>query len=239
MAGAPITTPTPIPFGGLQEGTVEFSGNIKELFGMNQFALIALPGQKKITGKAKAGVISAEMLNIFFGETPTVGQILIAKQEAATIPSSGGPHTVANGTTFTVDLGVSWGPTDPNNPMMPLKCVAGPTPATGQYSVGAGGEYTFAAADVGKSVLISYSYTTAAAPGAVIPILNHPLGTGLFFMVVLNMLVVGKSLTLVLNQCVSNKLSMGTKLEDFEVPEMDFQAMDPGTGIIGSYSFNN
>ena len=121
---------------------------------------------------------------------------------------------------------------------MPLTCVTG-TPLTGQYKVAAGGVYTFASVDVGRTVLVSYSYTSITAPGQVIPINNHPLGSGLFFMAVLNMIIVGKSLTLVLNQCISNKLSMGTKLEDFLVPEMDFQAMDPGNGIIGSYSFNN
>ena len=231
MDGTTIAKPTPVPFAGLQEGTVEFTGNIKELFGQNQFPLISLPGQKKITGKSKFGMMSAAAINMFFGETPAVGEIKIANKEAGTVASAG-TIQVANHATFGVDLGVVYAAT-----MMPLTCVATPI-AAGQYSV-SNGLYTFYTTDFHVAMLISYSYTTAVAPGQVISIQNHPLGSGLFFKAVLNMVVAGKSMTLVLNQCISNKLTLGTKLEDFLIPEMDFAAMDDGTGNIGSYSFNN
>jgi hypothetical protein len=121
---------------------------------------------------------------------------------------------------------------------MPLKCVATPL-AAGQYSYAAG-LYTFYSGDtVGTAMLVSYSYTASAVPGQVITIRNHPLGSGVFFKAVLNMVVAGKSMTWVLNQCISNKLTMGTKLEDYLIPEIDFAAMDDGTGVVGQVSFNN
>lgn len=233
ITGAAIANPTPVPFAGLQEGTIEFSGTIKDLFGQNQFPLISLPGQKKITGKAKFGVISALALNLFFGETPAVGEIKVAIKEAGTPTGTPPIVTVAQHTTWSLDLGVFYALTG-----LPLTCVpATPGPsALGQYSVAAG-VYTFYTGEA--NVLISYSYTTATAPGQVIPIKNHLLGSGLFFKAVLNMVVAGKSYTTVLNQCISNKLTMGTKLEDYLIPEMDFAAMDDGTGNVGLISLNN
>ncbi|MFX7021362.1 hypothetical protein ABTI29_21025, partial [Acinetobacter baumannii] len=59
--------------------------------------------------------------------------------------------------TFVKDLGVT------DAKAIPLKRVAS-APATGQYSVDAAtGAYTFAAADAGKTVFISFKYTATVA----------------------------------------------------------------------------
>ena len=60
---------------------------------------------------------------------------------------------MVNSATWTADQGVQDALTG-----FPLTHVTG-TPTTGQYSVAAG-VYTFAAADTGKAVLISYNYST-------------------------------------------------------------------------------
>ena len=73
LAGVAVTLPDPVAFGGLQEGHVEFSGNVKELYGQYAFPLITLPGHRKITGKSKFGQISARAMNLFFGETAAAG----------------------------------------------------------------------------------------------------------------------------------------------------------------------
>jgi len=231
IAGVAITNPTPVPFAGLQEGSVEFSGNVKELYGQYQFPLITMPGHKKITGKSKFGQISGAALNVFFGETPATGEIKVAKDEAGTIPAVAGPYTVTvtNSATWTVDLGVVFTVTG-----LPLTRVAA-NPATGQYSVAAG-VYTFAAADTLLGVKISYVYTAAAAPGQVITINNNMLGAALFFKAVLSMIVQGKHMTFTLNKCISNKLSMATKGEDFTIPELDFAAMADDSNVVGTIS---
>ena len=230
LAGVAITVPDPVPFGGLQEGSVEFSGSIKELYGQYQFPLISLSGTKKITGKSKFGQISARTMNLFFGETPATGEIKTVNQEAGTIPTTPFKVTVTNSATWTVDLGVIFALTG-----LPLSRVAA-SPATGQYAVAAG-VYEFAGADTALGVKISYAYTAAALPGQVVTINNNLLGLGMFFKTMLNTIVQGRHMTLTLNKCISNKLSFGTKLEDFVIPEFDFAAMADDGGVVGTFSF--
>ncbi len=79
--------------------------------------------------------------------------------ETATVPSNPGPYTatVANASSFAVDLGVTYASSG-----AALTKVSS-APAAGQYSVNTvTGVYTFAAADAGAAVKIGYSY--AAIP---------------------------------------------------------------------------
>ena len=72
--------------------------------------------------------------------------------EAATVPSGGGTVTVQQPYgAWGSDRGVTYASTG-----LPLQAVAG-APATGQYAFSAE-KYTFASADAGKGVLISYGY---------------------------------------------------------------------------------
>ena len=230
MAGVAVTYPTPVPFAGLQEGSVEFSGNVKELYGQNAFPLITLPGHKKITGKSKFGQINATSINLFFGETPAVGEIKVVKDEAGTVPTTPFAITVTNSATWTVDLGVTYALTG-----LPLTRAATATGA-GVYTV-TSGVYTFNTADAALGMKISYAYTSAAAPSALVTINNSLLGQALFFKAVLNMIVQGRGMTLTLNKCISNKLTIGTKLEDYTIPEIDFAAMADDSNVIGTFSF--
>lgn len=230
LAGAPITLPDPVPFGGLQEGSVEFTGNIKELYGQYQFPMIALPGHKKVTGKSKFGQISARALNLFFGETPATGEVKTVNMESGTIPTTPYKVTVANSVTWVVDLGVIYTLTG-----LAMNRVSG-TPTTGQYAVTAG-VYEFAAADTGLGVKISYAYTGAALPGQLVTMNNNLLGLTNFFKVMLNTNVQGRQMTITLNKCVSNKMTLSTKLEDYTIPELDFAAMADDSGVVGTFSF--
>jgi hypothetical protein len=69
--------------------------------------------------------------------------------EAGTIPSNPGPYTVQAGAAFRADGGVTIA-------TVAAVHVSG-TPAAGQYSVDATGLYTFAAADAGRVVALSYA----------------------------------------------------------------------------------
>jgi len=79
----------PVRFGAFQELSLDFSGDLKEMYGSTQYALDVARGKSKIEGKAKFGQISAAFFNaMYFGGTITTGQLLNAYQEAAAIPAA-------------------------------------------------------------------------------------------------------------------------------------------------------
>lgn len=126
---AAAANPTPIAVGAIQEAAVDFDGDLKQLFGQNQFALDNARGKTKITGKFGSGKIDTRLWNaVFFGGSVVTGQTLVSLLEAAAIPTSPYQIVPANGATFAQDLGVYFAATG-----LPLTRVAtGPT--TGQYS---------------------------------------------------------------------------------------------------------
>ena len=219
----------PRKFGTLQDISVDFSFNLKELYGQLQFPVAIARGQGKIAGKAKNANFNANAFNdVFFGQTVTSGQALTIVGETATIPGTPYEVTVANAATFTEDLGVVYAATG-----VPLTRVAA-GPATGEYSVAAG-VYTFAAADTTLGVVIDYTYTpTAPAVGKVITLNNQLVGTTPTFVGVFNTHYNSKHLQLRLNACYSSKLSMASKIEDWMIPEFDFMASADAAGIIGT-----
>jgi hypothetical protein len=141
--------------------------------------------------------------------------------------------TVANGTNFVDDLGVFYQATG-----LPLtRVTAGP--AVGQYSVNTStGVYQFAAADTGLAVLIDYTFKVAAS-GTELQLGQLLSGTTPVFSVILATKYAApgqtaKPLYLNLFACTSDKLSMATKMDDFMIPEFDFQVMANSTGGVGN-----
>jgi len=222
------TGSTPVQFGALQEASFDFSATTKELFGGSQFALAVRRGTIKVTGKAKVGTINGAMFNsLFFGQTGVTGQLLTANNETGTIPTTPFAITVTNAATFSTDLGVRYSLTG-----LPLtKVDIGATPTTGQYKVSAVGVYTFAAADTALAVLISYTYTSVTG-GTKTTITNQLLGTTPVFSMVFNAIDNGKQVTYTFPKCTASKLSMGTKLEDFVIPEFDFHVFADDSGQV-------
>ena len=214
---------TPIQFGALQDVSVDLSRTIKSLYGQGQQALAIGAAQLKATGKAKMGFINAKIYSdLFYGVATSVGTVVLAQNEAASVPAST-PWTVnvVNKTTFTTDLGVTYA-----GGAVFTKVASAPT--VGQYSVAAG-IYTFAAADVGAPVLISYEYTSAAtgttlAVGSVLqgvqPIITVDLYRGYN----------GVGERHRFWACVVGKLSIPTKMADFGIAELDFEAFTDASG---------
>ena len=148
-----------------------------------------------------------------------MGYLHNATDEAGSIPTTPYQVTVTNSATWAEDLGVKYGATG-----VSLTKVAS-SPTTGQYSVAAG-VYTFAAADTGLAVLISYTYNPASqTTGITIPVTNKPMGTAPISEVHLyNDFGSPSQFGIRLYSAMFNKLTMATKNEDFLVPEMDFVA---------------
>jgi hypothetical protein len=226
-----VTNGPAVNFGLLQECSLDFTFTVKELYGQNQFPVAIARGAGKVTGKAKVASISGiAMAALFFGSAVTAGQSAFAYGEAVTVQAGGGVSTVANGATFQADYGVVYVAT--GNPLTKVAA----SPAAGQYSVNeSNGSYTFASADGNAAVLVSYTYGITGT-GEKFTIQNAQLGTNPTFQVALKNTFKGNTYTLTLNSCMSNKLSMGTKLEDFVTPEFDWNAFADASQVIGTFS---
>lgn len=233
LIGTPSgANPTPVNFGLVQEVTVDFTSTNKPLFGQNVYPVAVGQGTRKVTGKAKVAKISGlAMGSLFFGASLSAGQVATAFGEVGSIPATPYQVTVSNSATWTADLGVIYSATG-----VPLKRVAS-GPATGQYSVAAG-VYTFAAADTLLGVLISYNYTISAT-GQQMLMTNPLLGATTTFGVNLYGVdpTTGLGYSLQLYACASNKFSFGTKLEDFVMPEFDFDCFVNAAGNLGQWNF--
>lgn len=231
-----IATQTPQLFGTIQDVSVEFSSSSKELYGPYQFPLAVARGKSKIACKAKMGQMSGLLFNsLFFGGTIVGGETLTAVSEAGSVPASSTyTVTVSNSSHFVTDLGVYYASTG-----LPFKLVASVS-AVGQYSVSSG-VYTFYSGDASVAVLISYQYSASAA-GQKLTLTNPSLGANPVFQVALftqATLVSGvQNSTLNLHACISDKLSIATKLDDWMIPEFDFSAFADASNTVFDWSFS-
>jgi hypothetical protein len=230
----------PDQFAILQDVQIDWDWQTKELWGQYQFPLDIARGQGKITGKAKfARIFGAIYADLFFGEAAATGQLTVSENEAAVVPATG-PYTVAvtNAANFADDLGVYYA--SGGNAGNRFTRVTTPS-AAGQYSVNlATGIYTFAAADASAAVLVSYLYN--ATGGKKLALTNQFMGyTPTFkatFYTTKATQGVAAGLALVLNACTATKLSLPTKIDDYEIQEFDFSAFADPTGAIGTLSVN-
>lgn len=226
-----VPNATPVNFGLVQEVTIEEAASVKELYGQYQHPIAIARGTVKTTGKAKVARISGlAFANLFYGVTPSAGQLATAFAEAAAVPSAA-PYTAtaANSATAVDDAGVVYAASG-----LPLVKVAS-APNAGQYAVAAG-VYTFAPADAGKAVLLNYTYAIPSA-GQRFAVTNQLLGTTPTFQAQFFTTFQGQAVSLKLNNCTSSKLSFQTKLEDFVVPEFDFSCFADATGTVMTWSF--
>ncbi len=227
------TVATPRKFGTLQDVTFDITASTKQLFGQSQFPVDIRRGEIKFTGKAKFAQINAGIVNdLFFNQSSSTGVLLSAVGESAQIPSST-PWTVTvqNAATFDTDLGVIYAATG-----AAFTKVSG-SPTIGEYSESAG-VYTFSTSDAGVSVLIDYLYTSPTG-GTKVALTNQQMGTQPTFLGVFTTTISGKTMTMKLNACTTSKLSIGTKIQDYTIPEMDFEVMADSGNNIGTISMTS
>ena len=181
-------------------------------------------------GKAKFARMNGLMINsLFFGQTVTSSIVADYNDVIGTpIPTTPFTITIAppSSGTFAADLGVR---NASGNPMVRVASA----PTTGQYSVVIGtGVYTFAAADVGLTVFISYQYTAASTVAKTSIVNNVAMGSAPAFQVDLSDGFLGNGLTLTLYKCIATKLAFATKQDDFLIPELDFSAFANAAGQV-------
>lgn len=228
-----IANAQPAFFGVAQDFEVGFDRSIKELLGQYQFPVAIAAGQFKITGKCKFARIQMSTINnLFIGETVTAGTQTIMPAQGEAHTPGGTTQQVTNHATFVADLGVAYASTG----VLLQPVASGPT--TGQYSVvPSTGTYTFAVADE-VPLLFYYSYTVSTGQSTAIT--NELMGIQPNFSINMqqqfSQFGVTKTLFLTLNACVSSKLSLPFKNQDFTVMEMDFQAFADASNNVGTIS---
>ena len=229
--GTPIATPTPVILGTMQDISLDLSTEIKTLYGSKRYPIAVGQGKGKTEIKAKYAEIDGAILgSLFFGRPATAGIKAAVFDSAASIPGTAGPYTLTvtppNSGDFVADLGVQRSDT---GAQMARVATA---PATGEYSVSPLGIYTFAAADQGKPVAISYEYS-ASTGGKVWAMTNDVMGYTPSFSLLLQNGFDGKNLVCKLNRCVSGKLGLPLKADDFALYDFEASAFAGADGSLG------
>lgn len=234
--GNPPTNPTPVRVATLQDVSIDIGWDLKELYGQKQFPEAVARGKAKIAMKAKFARFYATILaQIVFSQPQVTPMKSVSVDESWAIPATPFTVTVTNAATFQIDLGVvavSTGITGVNPGINFTAVASGPT--SGQYSVNTGtGVYTFAAADTGKTVLISYLYTAAAGVGQQINVTNQFMGYQPQFQVAFDITFQAKEGALLFYNAIVPKIILPTKNDDFLVSELDIACFaDVTTGKV-------
>lgn len=232
--GTAVVNPTPVQLMTMQEFSLDASRDLKELYGQRQFPVDVASGKGKVTVKAKDANISARAMDsILFGQGLTAGaNCIYYDMTGALIPAT--PFTITvtppAGGTYAGDLGVM------SDTGIPYVRVAS-APVAGQYMVNETTRvYTFAAADTLKRVFISYRYTTAAATSAKQVVTNQLMGGSPKFRLDYYGKYDGRQCVITLFRCVAGKWAMGSKIDDYVIPDMEIQAMADAANNVFSWS---
>lgn len=232
--GNTIYNGTPIQLAVSQEISMDEGSESKKLYGQNQYPVDVGRGKGNLSVKAKFGQVNGLAISsLYFGQTLSSGlNGYVYDVTGATIP--GTPYqitpTIPDSGTWAGDLGVR----DSNG--LPMTKVAS-APTTGQYSVSAG-TYTFAAADTGKQVFISYAYTASVVGSNKMTIMNVPMGNAPIVQLDIFFKKNGKQFTTRYPNAIATKLGWQSKLDDYMVPEMEFECFANAAGVVMQRSFS-
>ena len=223
----------PDQFAVLQDNSVDFTFEVKELYSQLGYPIDIARGKGKITGKAKLARVFANLYaDIFFGGPVATGEDNVSENETYTLAAT--TLGVTHASTFVADLGVYYAATG----NFRFQYVTGVPSVAGSYSTGVNGEYTFYTGDIGAAIAISYVYTDTS--GRTITITNNFMGytptfIGTFYQ---SRSTQGSSgqLTLRLNECVSSHLTIPTRIDDYAIQDFDFQAFSSGNNVVGTIS---
>jgi hypothetical protein len=223
--GNPPVNPTPLKYGLVQEVNVDFKGDLKKLYGQQQFPAATARGKIDVTIKGKLAVFDVTLLNqIFFAQAQTVGYNQIVDGEAQTVNTT----VTASHTPLVADWGVIYSATG-----QPFVKVTG-APASGQYNVNAtSGVYTFASGDNATAVKISYTYNQNAT-GASIALAGQLMGYAPELSMLFYNRFRNKLLGIVLNDVTVGSINLPSKLEDFWVSDFEASANLDLAGNLGT-----
>jgi hypothetical protein len=230
LDGSVIANPTPVVLGTMQDISVDMSLELKKLHGARRYPIAVAQSKGEISIKAKyADFIPAIYGSLFAGKAATNALKGVDVDKPFAIPATS-PYTVtaapSNSGTFVSDMGVI----DANGDIMTRVASA---PTAGQYSVSAGGVYTFAAADASKTGTYGYEYNAVSTTGQVFELTNDVMGPTPSFSLYLQQKFDGKTLVMKFNKVVSGKMNLPFKNDDFALYDFEAEALDDGTGSLG------
>lgn len=220
--------PTPVQIGVIKDVTLDISMTVKELRGAYQFPVDVARAAGTISGKGKFAQIGSGTMAAVLATTASAGMKIGATTASTNIPTT--PFTITpsvggGGGTFFEDLGVINASTG-----VAMKRVAS-APATGEYSVAAG-VYTFAAADTGVAVIISYSYAPSGSTGWTVTYTNQLMGASTVFSLSLFNSFRSKNYGFRLPQVTIPKLAFAMKQDDYTDMDFDFNAFADSAGKV-------
>lgn len=230
-AGNLPVNPTPIRLL-LQEVAIEFKADLKKLWTQSQLPIATARGKIDVSGKAKIVNYDPDPINqLFWAQSIAAGIVLPVDRELRSIPAvSTFTITVTNGATFDQDNGVTF--TTGNSAGAVLLKVAS-APTTGQYTVNStSGLYTFAAVDNSLGVAISYTYSNATR-GKTITLTNQVMGFAPVCSIDCWANFRNKILGIRLNACTLGSWTYPSKLEDFWVSDVAFEANTDAADSLG------
>jgi hypothetical protein len=223
VSGNLAANPTPLSVGVIQNVKFTLGAELKTLFGQNQWPVDSAVGKRTIKGSFEFAQMSNIFLSqLFFADAVSTGVIQTAVNEVGSIPATPFTITVANSTHFVADLGVTDALT--GAPLQPVPA----TPTTGQYTVAAGA-YVFAAADTGKAVNISYTWTNTTS-GTTMVAGNHAMGFGPILALDVVFPYEGGGRGFLFPNVRLGKIDLTTKLDDYTMLTSDFEAFAGNAG---------
>jgi hypothetical protein len=226
------TVPSPYKFPVLQEWSVDFKGDLKKLYGAQQFSLDILRGKIDVTGKGKMIVPQPDFLGqTFFGLNASTG---------INRPVDGEQHAIAASVTpAQITAGASLGVINASTGQQMEEVYTG-TPTAGQFkftpyasSGPTDAAFVFAAADVTAAFPVILSYTWPDTAGLTLQITNQPIGSAPQMAMALFNLYKGKNYALYLNAVVLGMFSIPSKQEDHWISDFDFAAQTDVSNVLG------
>ena len=228
-----VTNPTPMRPYLVQDQSVTFKRDVKDIYGENQLAADVASGTLGVTGKVTFGTSNARLFaDLLFADAGGIGQINESDGELGVVAGTT-PYivTVANSATWTVDLGVIAVATGARY----ARVASGAEIAGASYSVAAG-VYTFASGDEGKQMKISYLYGVAGT-GETVTLTNQKQGKVGNFTSVMVFPWGTEQDVLTLNSCLLSDTEISSKMADYAKPTLGFSAACDTTDTLGTFSF--
>ncbi len=236
-----ITIPSPVNVGFANEFSIEAAGTTKQLYGQNQWPLAVARGTIKGTGKFKSAVISGLAWSALFYGSAASTTNMIAWTVGSTFTlttASTAAIQVGSSLTFDADLGITYAATG-----LPFQRVTTGTESSGKYSIGSTtpGLYNFAAVDTtggptgGQGIKVTFTSTTLVGQNLLVT--NQLIGSTptfqLDYFTNFNQ-PTSKPFVVRLFSAVAAKHMMQFKLEDFMLPEFDFDIFANAAGNVYS-----
>lgn len=233
LVAIPATLGVPVVVASLQNVDLTIKGDITELAGPDRIAEDAFLGKLTIEGSYQSGAIRSGLITAALpGASLTTGTMFRSIVQESTGTIAGATYTLSK-TTSVVCLGVY----DETGALMtPVASVT----AAGQYSVTAGGVFTFHSTANGKAFTIDALYLDAAATtGWTANFTNQTQGAATGLTMYLLNKTKGKEFGAKLWSVLLPELSLSLKIGEVALPKGSFKAFaDSSARVIDFWGEN-